>query len=332
MRSAARILLLTFAAAKAERAAKLRAAVSDAMIDAPTLPPGSDDTTLTHMRKEFATAFPGGGIDRRVGRLLVEFARRDRDVYQFGVFTGNGLKKIAGYCSGRCGHVWGFDSFQGIPAESGEESQAWRHGAHGKYKTHFLEGGYSAAAALGDTSMRSVMRKVAARVGHPEQVTLIGGYFNETCNDMLLSKHRLQPALHVDMDADIYLSAMQALDWMFAHKLIVPGTFLRYDDYPRINATHGAAKGTNLYGQARAHYELSEKWDVTWQLVAAGTVQALSIGAERCETYPGCKRATSFRESLGLSDSSSPSNRDSGMLLPLWSPAHTRPGLSRRKS
>ena len=69
----------------------------------------------------------------------------------------------------------------------------------------------------------------------------------------------------------------QALDWMFAKRLIVPGTFVRYDDWPRFNATHGPYKGTNFFGQARAHYELSEKWDVRWKLVATGAVQVVSI-------------------------------------------------------
>jgi hypothetical protein len=27
---------------------------------------------------------------------------------------------------------------------------------------------------------------------------------------------------------------MQALDWLFAKKLVVPSTFVRYDDWPRL--------------------------------------------------------------------------------------------------
>ena len=175
--------------------------------------------------------------------------------------------------------------------------------------------------------MNSVMAKVKGRVGHPGKVTLIGGYFNETCNAATLRSHKMQPALYVDMDADIYLSAMQSLGWMFENKLIVPGTFLRYDDWPRLNATHGAAAGTNYYGQARAHYELSEKWDVEWQLVATGTVQALRVGPRRCVPEQGCTRAPSLREALQMG-ASEPANRDDRGLLPFWSPAHQRPGLS----
>ena len=113
---------------------------------------------------------------------------------------------------------------------------------------------------------------------------------------------------------------------MFAKRLIVPGTFVRYDDWPRFNATHGPYKGTNFFGQARAHYELSEKWDVRWKLVATGAVQVVSIGADVCAASL-CGKAPALREVLHMS-ASHPSNRDDPRLLPLWSPAHTREGLS----
>ena len=174
--------------------------------------------------------------------------------------------------------------------------------------------------------MSSVVRKVAARVGHAQRVTLVPGYFNDSLSDELLRDRKLRPALLVDMDADIYLSAIQALDWLFAKRLIVPSTFVRYDDWPRFNATHGRFKGTNFLGQARAHYELSEKWDVRWKLVAPGTVQVVSIGADVCAARL-CGKAPALREVLHLGESH-PSNRDDGSLLPLWSPAHTRDGLS----
>ena len=159
-----------------------------------------------------------------------------------------------------------------------------------------------AAAALGDASVSSVVRKVAARVGHAQRVTLVPGYFNDSLSDELLRDRKLRPALLVDMDADIYLSAIQALDWLFAKRLIVPSTFVRYDDWPRFNATHGRYKGTNFLGQARAHYELSEKWDVRWKLVATGTVQVVSIGADVCPASL-CGKAPALREVLHMGES-----------------------------
>ena len=58
---------------------------------------------------------------------------------------------------------------------------------------------------------------------HPDP----GGYFNESCNQETLQKHKMQPALYIDMDADIYLSAMQSLGWMLENQLLVPGSILR---------------------------------------------------------------------------------------------------------
>ena len=61
---------------------------------------------------------------------------------------------------------------------------------------------------------------------------------------------------------------MQCLEWMFINRLIVPSTFVRYDDWPNKNATHGAAKGTTFYGQKKAHALLTEKFRVKWKHVA----------------------------------------------------------------
>ena len=58
-----------------------------------------------------------------------------------------------------------------------------------------------------------MVRKVAARVGHKDRVSLVPGYFNDSLSDELLRDRGLRPALLVDMDADIYLSAMQVIPW-----------------------------------------------------------------------------------------------------------------------
>ena len=53
--------------------------------------------------------------------LLNAAASDERDIYQFGVFTGTGLKKIADGVRSKSLRIWGFDSFQGIPPETSEE-------------------------------------------------------------------------------------------------------------------------------------------------------------------------------------------------------------------
>ena len=60
------------------------------------------------------------GVEPLVMHYLSKLASPHKDLYQFGVLTGNGLKKLVhGVCENApCGHVWGFDSFQGIPEDS----------------------------------------------------------------------------------------------------------------------------------------------------------------------------------------------------------------------
>ena len=290
-------------------------------------PASITDVTLPAGTKLYSNRFSStaNGVDGRLVRLLNAFATPEQDIYQFGVFTGVGLKKIADHVPG-CGHIRGFDSFQGIPEESTGEHESWRgSGAH----AHFRRGGYSAAHALGTTSLQTVMNKVAQLVGHQERVSLVPGFFNQTLNKRLLRKSKLQPALLVDMDADIYLSAVQPLDWMFANRLLVPGSFVRYDDWPRFNASFGRAAGTNLFGQARAHYEISVKYDVRWKLVAKGAVQVLSVGGRACEPKV-CDRAKPLRDIVVKGKHGGRDGKGNGIqdpdLLPIW--GAEREGLS----
>ena len=200
------------------------------------------------------------GIDGRLTRLLNDFASPNKDIYQFGVYTGNGLKKIA-HSVKHFGHLYGFDSFQGIPEEPKEEQAAY-------WTTDFRKGGYSAADAFNVYNLSALMGAVAQIVNRPHNLTLIPGFFSSSLTPDLLRRHRFQPALHVDVDVDIFTSTMQCLEWMFINRLIVPSTFVRYDDWPNKNATHGAAKGTTFYGQKKAHALLTEKFRVKWKHVA----------------------------------------------------------------
>lgn len=69
------------------------------------------------------------------------------------------------------------------------------------------------------------------------------------------------------MQVDIYLSTLQCMDWMLTHRLVVPGTIVRYDDWPTLNATRGKARGSTFYGQKKAHFEVTKKHGVRWERV-----------------------------------------------------------------
>ena len=73
---------------------------------------------------------------------------------------------------------------------------------------------------------------------------------------------------------------------MFKHGLIVPSTILRYDDWPEDMVAHGG-----MYGEARAHHEISAMWGVEWQSLNRNpvnlgrtcrhTYQVMAIGRNR---------------------------------------------------
>ena len=87
----------------------------------------------------------------------------------------------------------------------------------------------------------------------------------------------------------------------------------------RLNATFGPSKGSNFFGQCRAHYELSVKYDVEWKLVAKNSLQLTSLGGVTCGAR--CDAATPMRKVLV-----DPGGNYS--LLPMWGLPSQREGLS----
>ena len=184
--------------------------------------------------------------------------RGDLDVYQFGVYTGGSMRNIS-HTIGQFRHMWGFDSFQGLPVE--------QDGLHTEGQ-HWSKGAFSAADALGVWNARQLMDNILSRIGHPN-VTLIPGFFNESLPNMHLM--HLRPALLVDVDGDLYLSAKDCLTWLFKSNLIVPGTLVRYDDW------HVIPRPT--WGEMKAHDEITKEFNVVWRsLGRPNEFEVVSIG------------------------------------------------------
>lgn len=202
-------------------------------------------------------------------RLLRGQASTSLDVYQWGVYTGGTMRSIAKRVPG-FGRLWGFDSFSGLPAET--------RGVKLEGK-HWREGAFSSADALGLYDQRELLRRIRAKVEY-ENTTLIPGFYNESLTSALARapasahargssrrstdaagpssqarQHAFQPALLVDVDVDLHSSTVQCLGWMLAQRLLVPGTYLRYDDW----------RGEwQTYGEAQAHHELTRRHNLTW--------------------------------------------------------------------
>lgn len=213
------------------------------------------------------------GGSRKLKNLVNMAASLELDVYQFGVYTGgtmNGIgKSLRGF-----GHLYGFDSFVGLPPETaGEplEGPHWRPGA------------FSAADAMESYSLEALLGRVMRRVAR-QNTTLIPGFYNESLTASLRRRYRFQPALLVDVDVDLHSSAMQCLSWMFESGLIVPGTYIRYDDWRNMRQQHG---------EARAHREITALYNVSWlNLGSAGNPnsrewQVVGVGGP---TWRGTRR------------------------------------------
>jgi hypothetical protein len=230
------------------------------------------------------------GIDRRLTRLLNRLASPEKDVYAFGVYTGMGMRKIGAKVRD-FGHLWGFDSFSGLPAElDGEQAtvQTYRH---------FTQGAYSAANALHEHNLSNLVSRIHSVVRRAN-TTYVPGFFSESLTPELLHRYPFQKALLVDVDVDLYVSAFECLDWLFRSHLIVPSTFVRYDDWPTINATSGPAAGGTDYGEAKAHRLITAKYRVQWKEVARGAHQVVAIGSWRCGQE--CDRVESLQEALAI--------------------------------
>ena len=197
---------------------------------------------------------------RRFKNAVRARASRSLDVYQFGVYTGGSMAGIARNIPG-FGTLWGFDSFTGLPAETPGQAL---EGAH------WRPGGFSSADALGeyrrDELFSRLRRTIARRDGN---VSFVPGYYNESLTTSLLRERAFQPALLIDVDVDLHSSTVDCLSWLIESRLLVPATFVRYDDWRRERQN---------WGEGRAHADVSRRYNLTWQRISQKEFQLLAVG------------------------------------------------------
>ena len=128
-----------------------------------------------------------------------------------------------------------FDSFLGLPEE--EPGVA--------VPDIWMKGAFSAP--------RNQLQSMIASLGLPtDSYRIHEGWFKDTLKADLVEAGVFKPAAYVDIDADLYNSTLEVLDFLFAHSLIRPGTIIGYDDWG----------DTDLWtaGESRAHKEIMEKY------------------------------------------------------------------------
>ena len=159
------------------------------------------------------------------------------DIYEFGVYQGNSLERIRDKCELNrvvFGQLYGFDSFAGLPDEK-----------ENLPKFSGFSTGYFA-----DTQLELVRRLVP-------QAKLIPGFFADSLKDSLVNDFGMKPAKFIYIDCDLYISTIQALDFMFRNKLVKSGTLIGYDEFD-------SCKGA---GEELAHKEICLKYNVSCELV-----------------------------------------------------------------
>jgi len=194
-----------------------------------------------------------------LARALNAAAQPQRDIYQFGVYTGGTMRSISKRIRG-FGHMYGFDSFTGLPVETaGVKLEG----------SHWGVGAFSSADAIGEYDERKLLRALKERIGYAN-TSFVVGFYNESLTKKLARSRPFQPALLVDVDVDLYTSAVDCLRWMLRSRLLVPGSFVRYDDW---------RTRWQDWGEALAHRTVTREHNITW-LNVAGTKEwkVLAIG------------------------------------------------------
>lgn len=191
---------------------------------------------------------------------FIEPSNHLTDVYEFGVYTGQSMVDIYNVFQRKGMEIrrfFGLDSFQGLPEETAEPvaQPGWERG------------GFDARKHFGvDTVFQCVSRTYAflQRQGlNCNNTRLIAGFYEDVLIEDLFEKEDMRPAAYIDIDADIYTSSYQALDFVFKYAIAQKGTLIGYDDW-------GGTPGWqfNLDGESRAHHEIQQKYKITFVQLA----------------------------------------------------------------
>lgn len=194
-------------------------------------------------------------INKDILNLFKNFSEEnsgDCDVYEFGVYTGGTLRDTISQLKSnkiKFNHVYGFDSFEGLPQETNNmiiEGDHWKVGA------------FSACDALKIWDWNILHKQILQTIGHEEDTTLIKGYFSESLTQKLVMTHNFRPALFVHIDVDLYISTIQVLEWMVKNKLLIKNTIIRYDDILKVPENTG---------ELLAHSQICEKYNIKYSRI-----------------------------------------------------------------
>ena len=133
-----------------------------------------------------------------------------KDIYEFGVCTGNGAGQILQSFSDygiMFDRIFGFDSWIGLPRET---KRLWNPDI-------WKKGTFSAKEYLTKENIEEVtsyLIEYLKKFTH-RPIELVSGFFEDSLTGQLNKDRLFKPALFVSMDVDIHKSCYQALDYIF---------------------------------------------------------------------------------------------------------------------
>ena len=132
------------------------------------------------------------------------------DYFEFGVCHGSSIQLMYDeVCRAKLGniHLFGFDSFEGLPVDDEGEWEA---------------GSYSA-------EYDDVVQRLTDHSVDWERVTLVKGFYSDTLNSELVAKHNIRKASILMIDCDMYSSAIESLN--FCEPYILDEAIVIFDDW-----------------------------------------------------------------------------------------------------
>jgi hypothetical protein len=178
---------------------------------------------------------------------------------EFGVFNGGSMLEAYGLLRGLVTHLYGFDSFDGLPELSSEDREA------APLTPSFVPGNFR---SLGPEAVRQLILAGATRLP-PENLILTPGFYEQTLPKFDVAQLEGKgPCLVAHVDCDLYSSSRDV--FAFLDGLVTTGTWLLLDDY-------WTYRGSPNHGQRRAF----EEWMAT----------SKRIGATEYTSYNGFSKA-----------------------------------------
>lgn len=147
-------------------------------------------------------------------RLFDQISGLDGDIVECGVGMGTSLQIWTSLChdEGRRRCIWGFDSFEGFPEPTREDTSP-RNPKKGEWKV-------STPKTITNLFVRAGFSAEWVRA----HLTLVPGYFEDS-----LPKYTGESIALLHLDADLYQSYRTSLEQLY--EKVVPGGIVAFDEY-----------------------------------------------------------------------------------------------------